>query len=138
MVGSLNALPQKSSGQQCSIYTVSARQYIVQAGKYFESNDTQASFLGISALHDGFSFFSKISYNCYYAFTLDLSRSYFTWLFSSYVNILVNLAYNLGFMFTDVINYYFYDPSTVPYGDWAFFLSYIMGDFVMRIFYHDE
>ena len=50
----------------------------------------------------------------------------------------INVMYNVGYMWTDLINYCFYTPSTVPQNDWAFFTYYLIGDFLMRFWYRDE
>lgn len=36
----------------------------------------------------------------------------------------------------DLVNFYFYNPETVPNGDWGFFTSFLVGDFVMRFFFN--
>lgn len=76
--------------------------------------------------------------NCYYSFSLELTRSHFSNLFSVWWEIPVNLLYNAGYQWIDVRNYLFYTPETVPQGDWAFFVTYIFGDFIMRFFFRDE
>ena len=48
----------------------------------------------------------------------------------------MNLLYNMGHMYSDYINYLYYDWSTVENGDWAFFVFYHLGDFVTRFFYN--
>lgn len=52
--------------------------------------------------------------------------------------LLENLLYNAGFMYVDAINYVFYTPYTLEDGDWAYFVSYLAGDFTIRLFYHDN
>ena len=48
---------------------------------------------------------------------------------------LKNLLYNAGFMFTDVLDLVFYDPSDKnPY--WYYFF-FRVGDFFIRIFFRD-
>ncbi len=47
-----------------------------------------------------------------------------------------NLLYNFGAMWIDYINYKFYNPETVPNGDWAFFCIYLLGDFSFRFLYN--
>ena len=88
------------------------------------------------------SFFDEIGMYCYWAFATQLTAEYFTQLFSpnyyAGCGILLNLAYNLGFMWTDAINYCFYTPATVPNGDWGFFTVFLIGDFLMRFFFRDE
>lgn len=41
-------------------------------------------------------------------------------------------------MWVDVVNYVYFTEETVPDNDWAFFVSYLFGDFFIRIFYHDD
>lgn len=48
----------------------------------------------------------------------------------------MNLLYNFGFMWVDLINYYFYNYKTVPQEDWAFFFTYTFGDFFMRFLFN--
>lgn len=111
IIGALQALPNKSSGYFCSLYTSSARQYIIEGRDYMNSNQTLD---GLTSLHDGFSFIDQMGPYCFYAFQNDLSAAKFTYLFANPIEILINIAYNLGYMFTDVINYLFYTPETVP------------------------
>ena len=111
IIGALQALPSKSSGYYCSLYTSSARQYIIEGREYMAANETLD---GITSLHDGFSFIDQMGPYCYYAFQNDLSASKFTYLFANPIEFLINIAYNFGYMFTDAINYLFYTPETVP------------------------
>lgn len=49
--------------------------------------------------------------------------------------LLQNILYNLGYMFTDVLDLVFYDPdNTDPY--W-YYVAYRVGDFIIRFFYYD-
>ena len=41
-------------------------------------------------------------------------------------------------MWVDYVNYYFYNPETVPQGDWAFFFFYQVGDFMMRFIFNSS
>jgi hypothetical protein len=48
----------------------------------------------------------------------------------------VNVLYNAGFMFTDILDIIYYDYSnTDPY--W-YYVAYRMGDFFVRFFIRDE
>lgn len=40
-------------------------------------------------------------------------------------------------MWVAFINLTFYSPATVPAGDWAFFVMYNVGDFLMRFIYNE-
>jgi len=48
--------------------------------------------------------------SCYYAFSRDFSGEKFNYLLANPREFAVNLLYNFGFMFTDVVNYMFYNP----------------------------
>ena len=50
----------------------------------------------------------------------------------------MNFLYNAGYMYVDGVNYWFYNPTTVPGGEWGYFTLYLVGDVAMRIFYRDE
>ncbi len=39
-------------------------------------------------------------------------------------------------MYQDIINYLYYDYSTVENNDWAFFVFFHVGDFFMRFIYN--
>lgn len=48
----------------------------------------------------------------------------------------INLLYNFGAMYNDIIKYIYYDPFTVENNDWPFFVFFHLGDFVMRFFFN--
>ena len=76
---------------------------------------------------------------CQEALTSTLSTEYVNTLLANfYTAIPTNLAYNAGYMWVDSVNYIYFTPETVPQQDWGFFVSYLVGDFVLRIFYHDD
>ena len=60
-----------------------------------------------------------------------------TSLLDPWYTIPLNVVYNLGNMWVNFINLTFYTPDTVPSGDWAFFLVYNIGDFLMRFIYNE-
>lgn len=74
---------------------------------------------------------------CQQSVTSTFTPSYIASQFSA-TGVPVNLLYNAGFMWIDYLNYYHYTPETVPENDWAFFVSYLAGDFFIRIWYHDD
>ena len=135
VIGALNALPTASFGFKCSKNTTSARASLIEAINYF--NQTEI-FDGVQSIHDMIGYFDEIGMFCYWSFKTELTEAYFLKLFTVWWEIPVNLLYNLGFMWTNAINYCFYTPETVPDGDWGFFTVYLIGDFIMRFFYRDE
>lgn len=84
------------------------------------------------------SFTDNIGAACYNAFFNELSVEHLTTLLDPWYTIPLNVVYNLGNMWVNVINLTFYTPATVPYGDWAFFLVYNIGDFLMRFIYNSS
>ena len=75
--------------------------------------------------------------NCYLAVSSTASMpTDMTSLVSADSPILLNILYNLGYQFTDVLDLIFYDPSnTQPY--W-YYVSFRLGDFFIRFIYRDE
>lgn len=93
------------------------------------------------------TYLDEVGVLCQQAITASLSLEYWTELFGTNTNlginnaliaIPINLLYNAGFMWVDYINWFYYTPATVPDEDWSFFVSYLLGDFIIRIFYHDD
>jgi hypothetical protein len=82
------------------------------------------------------AFLDNIGASCFNAFTTDLSSDYLSSLVSVWYKIPLNVVYNAGNMWVDIINYRYYTPATVPSGDWAFFTLYLVGDFLMRFVYN--
>lgn len=73
------------------------------------------------------------------AITSTLSVAYWSDLADNFATAIpTNLAYNAGYMWVDVVNYVFFEKATVPGEDWSFFVSYLLGDFSIRLFYHDD
>lgn len=103
----------------------------------FEYFDLQDRPNGMLELNEAMSYWDDMGLYCWYAFSDDLSAEHFDDL-SSGDELLQNILYNIGYMFNDWVSYRFYTPATVPNGDWAFFVAYLFGDFVMRFFYRDE
>ena len=91
----------------------------------------------MKSFHQAGTYLDEVGVLCASSITGTLSPTYWTGLFSKPQNILVNLAYNAGYMWVDAVNYLYYTPSTLVDGDWAYFMSFLLGDFTIRIFYHD-
>ena len=112
IIGALHALPTSSFGYKCSKNTTSARNSLLEAFEYFKTNET--FFDGMQSIYDMFSYFDEIGSFCYWTVVTELTEAHFTKLFTDWWEIPVNLLYNLGYMWTDLINYCFYTPNTVP------------------------
>ena len=95
--------------------------------------------------YTGGTYLDEVGVDCQIAVTSTLDRTYWENLFGitegsnhPASNFGKNLAYNAGYMWVDVINYIYFTADTVPQNDWAFFVSYLAGDFSIRLFYHDD
>ena len=90
------------------------------------------------SFYTSFSYLDEVGVKCTEAITETLGPDYWTSFADKwYINLAINLAYNAGFMWVDVINFIYFTPATVPQNDWGFFVSYLLGDFILRFFYHD-
>lgn len=135
LIGSLHALPSDSFGYKCSRNTTSLRSFLIDGIEYAELYEVLNS---ATAFYESFAYLDEVGIFCLDAFLEDLNGAYWNNLFAQwYINIPVNLAYNAGFMWVDLINYIYYTPETVPDNDFGFFTIYLASDFLMRIFYHD-
>jgi hypothetical protein len=132
-LGALNALGQVSSASYCSRYTLSARQYVYDAEPFFAEDNALD---GYDYYHQAGQYADNIAYACFNAFSSEISVSHIKSLTDQWYNVPINLLYNFGFMWVDVINYIFYNYENVPQGDWGFFFFYTWGDFFMRFLFN--
>ena len=89
--------------------------------------------------YTGGTYLDEVGVKCQVAITSTLDTSHWTALFADpAVEFGKNLAYNAGYMWVDIVNYVYFTAATVPQNDWAFFVSYLLGDFSIRLFYHDD
>jgi hypothetical protein len=139
IIGALHALPADTNGPACSSNATSLRSFILQGLDYEETEDAKVDKLEVATrYYKGLAFLDEVGVFCQQSITSTLSTAYWenlanTW----YTAVPINLAYNAGYMWVDAINYVYFTPETVPQNDWGFFVSYLLGDFVIRIFYHD-
>ena len=106
--------------------------------KGVEYAERKESISAASSFYDGLKLFDEFGIYCMDAFVYDLGTAYWENLFSEWWGVFENLLYNLGFMWTDIINYIYFTPDTVPDGDYGFFTCYLIGDFLMRFFVADR
>lgn len=112
-IGALHALPDESFGYLCSKNLTSSRTSLLEGFEQFELKQTLE---GITAVHDSLSYVDEIGLYCQLALWTELDGDHFSGLFGKewYYGIPVNLLYNAGAMWVDGVNYWFYNPSTVP------------------------
>eukprot|EP00352_Strombidinopsis_acuminata_P007542 CAMPEP_0176372270 /NCGR_PEP_ID=MMETSP0126-20121128/25282_1 /TAXON_ID=141414 ORGANISM="Strombidinopsis acuminatum, Strain SPMC142" /NCGR_SAMPLE_ID=MMETSP0126 /ASSEMBLY_ACC=CAM_ASM_000229 /LENGTH=183 /DNA_ID=CAMNT_0017732063 /DNA_START=755 /DNA_END=1306 /DNA_ORIENTATION=- len=134
LIGALGALPDESFAYKCSKNSTSSRADLLEMLEYFDLEDGPS---GMEQLNEAMSYWDEMGLYCWYAFSDDINSEKLDDLTEG-DELLQNILYNIGFMFNDYVYYTYYTPSTVPNGDWAFFVSYLFGDFVMRFFYRDE
>lgn len=91
------------------------------------------------AFYLSFGYLDEVGVLCQESVSSTLSKSYWKNFGENWYTMLpINLAYNAGFMWVDAINFIYFTPDTVPQNDWGFFVSYLLGDFTIRFFYHDD
>jgi len=137
LIGTMHALPDDSYGYKCSRNTTELRAGIIKGVDFAALNETMSA---AQSFYDGFKLFDESLIYCADAIIQDLGIDYWNDMFRAdhWYWWLENLAYNMGFMYTDVINYIYFTPETVPDGDFGFFTLYLAGDFLMRIFVADR
>ena len=103
-----------------------------------DPEDDKDDLLAIESYHRAGSYFDEMGVKCTSSINYTLGTQYWIDFAAAwYTKLPVNLAYNAGFMWVDAINYIYYTPETLEDGDWAYFVSYLAGDFGIRLFYHD-
>ena len=91
------------------------------------------------AYYTGGTYLDEVGVDCQVAVTSTLDTTHWNALAANPPQEFgKNLAYNAGYMWVDVVNYLYFTAATVPQNDWAFFVSYLVGDFTIRLFYHDD
>ena len=140
-VGALGALPSDTDGPSCSLNANYFRSYTLAGRKLAEEEselDDKDDLLAIESYHRAGSYIDEMGVKCTSSIVGTLDTAYWNSFFGAwYTKLPVNLAYNAGFMWVDAVNYIYYQPSTLEDGDWAYFVSYLAGDFSLRFFYHD-
>ena len=87
-------------------------------------------------MHDAILYLDNIAYTCYKAFSQEISIDHFMYLKDNPSRFLVNIMYNVGHMYSDIVNYLYFDWTTVENNEWAYFVFYHVGDFTMRLFFN--
>jgi len=140
-IGALGALPSTTDGPNCSFNANSFRSYLIEGFELEETEnpeDDKDDLLAVESYHTAGSFLDEVGVKCTSAMITTLGTEYWSTFFANWYTALpINLAYNAGFMWVDAINYIYYTPETLEDGDWGYFVSFLLGDFVIRVFYHD-
>ena len=112
-IGALHALPDESFGYLCSKNLTSSRTSLLEGFEFFELKEYLE---GVTAVHDSLSYMDEVGLYCQLAIYTELDAEHFKTLFGSewYYGLPVNLLYNAGAMWVDGVNFWFYNPSTVP------------------------
>lgn len=91
---------------------------------------------GYDYYHKAIAYFDNIAFSCYNAFANEIGSDHWSQLAANPTKIGVNILYNFGNMWIDLVNYYFFNPETVPQNDWSFFFFYTWGDFFSRFLFN--
>ena len=88
----------------------------------------------MKAIHDAMLLIDGMGNHCYYGVESYIVLDYAT--FFTLGGIGENVLFNLGFMFTDIVEILLNGPDTIH--KWTYYVAYRVGDFAMRFFYKDE
>lgn len=106
MLGGLNALGEDSHASYCSRYTLSARESFFRAFPYFEVGEKLDAY---TQIYLAVGYMDNIGYSCNNAYTSELDaswRSQYTGADSNIGKTIgINLLYNAGYMWNDIVNY---------------------------------
>ena len=132
--GAMSAIPSNTQNYYCSKNVTLARGYLTTMITDFSLGENDD---GMTYLNSLLTKTDDIYQNCYLAVSSTASvPTDMASLVSADSPILLNILYNLGYQFTDVLDLIFYDPTnTDPY--W-FYVSFRLGDFFIRFIYRDE
>lgn len=129
----MGAVPSNTNNYYCSKNTTLARASLASMMYYLSLNqttDAMTSFYGMISRTD------DIYINCYLAVEAVTEIEWTVEYLYTYNGLLINLLYNLGYMFTDILDLIFYDPTNeAPY--W-YYVAYRIGDFCIRFIYRDD
>lgn len=92
----------------------------------------------MTEIFNAFKYFDNIGYSCEKAIKNELDQDWYSKYEGGATAVLttigINLLYNIGYMWNDIVSLNTYTVATVPQGDWAFFVTYLVGDFLTRFF----
>ena len=97
-----------------------------------EDFSMEATTQGMTNLNTLLSYTYPICYNCYVGLSETLNPSSYSTIFTA-SNILENLLFNAGYIYSAVINIALNDPSTVS--NWPYFMAYNAGNVLVHFFY---
>jgi hypothetical protein len=105
---------------------------MVNATNYYI--DRQLS-LAVENVYKTLSYTYKVNYHCYYGAIQFFNADNLLKLVTE-LNLLVNLAFNVGYMWTDIVMLVLGQPGETE-TDYAYYVSYYLGDFLFRFLFKE-
>ena len=103
---------------------------LVEAYSLEDDDSTMSNFYQIASRTD------DIYENCYLAIKDVTEIETTVGYLYSYNGIGVNILYNLGYMFTDILDLVFYDPTNTE--SYWYYVAFRVGDILIRFIYRDD
>lgn len=126
----MGAIPSSTYNYQCGRNATLARGYLEDMSTEFSKREIDD---GIKEFASALALTDDLTINCILA-VQESSTTNILSIFSSN-EVFINILYNAGFMFTDILDLIFYDnSSTDPF---YYYASYRFGDFFIRFVYSD-
>lgn len=128
--GSMGAIPSSTYNYQCGKNATLARGYLEDMSTEFSKKQVDD---GIKEFASALALIDDLTINCMLAVQENSSTNLVD-IFTTN-EVFINILYNAGFMFTDILDLIFYDStSTDPF---YYYSSFRLGDFLIRFIYSD-
>jgi len=129
--GALNTLPKQDKLSTCGDKAGDTRKYVLDAINNLNARNFE-KFVADSSL--AMSLASNLFYFCYFGGKETFTYDYLANLFSNEFNVLNNMYFNAGYIWTDFILLNVATPSTTE-DDYMYFMSFYAGDFLFRFIF---
>ena len=130
--GMLNAMPTGGLLNTCGINLKAQREYYINATRYYEERDISNM---VTYVYNGMAFQYNVTYYCYYGSVIALQPENIRKLFLNW-EILNNIIFNLGFMWTDVVMLVVGKPGQTEV-DYAYYFAFYTGDLIFRFLFKE-
>ena len=128
--GSMGAVPSSLYNYQCGKNATLARTYLMDTVTDFSKSEKTD---GVKQLAKMLALTDDLTINCAQAIGDNANTNIYAIFTSNQV--FMNLLYNAGFMFTDILDLVYYDSSNS--NSYYYYASYRAGDFLVRFVYAD-
>jgi hypothetical protein len=133
--GAMAAIQSNTNNYYCSMNSTAARNNMQNMFQYIQVNDINNA---VNQLYLGLQKVDNIVINCGNSIINATIPNLFVGTGNTYFGqqFVMNILYNVGFQFTDILNLIFINPAmTQPF--W-YFVFYTIGDFLIRFLYRSN